>query len=264
VNVSWWCSARGQVWDGSWQAYPGVWIFVVIVGALFWRWRVSSAAAAPAWRRLAFPIALVLLELALDWPAGPLGAGYFAWVHALQFLALAMVVPPLLLLGLDRSRVERSLARSEWAARLVARVTQPLLALITFAATMVMTHLPIVVDTLMATQFGAFTLDFLWLGIALQFWWPVIMRLPERPHFPPLLRMLYLFFGTQPHLYIAMWLLSADYPAYGTYELAPRVWNLSAVSDQQIAGGIMLVFGATYVLGVISVVFFQWMGREQA
>jgi cytochrome c oxidase assembly factor CtaG len=116
----------------------------------------------------------------------------------------------------------------------------------------------------MATQIGAFALDLAWFVVGLIFWWPVIIRVPERAHFPPLVQMLYVFFGTQPHLYIAMWLLAADYPSYGTYELAPRITSLSAITDQQIAGALMLAFGATYVLGVISVLFFRWMARETA
>jgi cytochrome c oxidase assembly factor CtaG len=270
----WWCSARGIPWDGSWQAYPGVWLFSIAIGVLFWRIRsrdplppsipsVRSAPSAPWWRRAAIPAGTLLLWITLDWPLGPLGTGYLASVHSAQFLLLAMVVPPVLLLGVDRRRIEDALSRHPRLARAVGAVTQPLVAIVAFAVTMVLTHLPAVVDALMATQVGAFALDVAWFGSGLLFWWPVIVRVPERSHFPPLMRMLYLFFGTQPHLYIAMWLLSADFPAYATYELAPRVIALSAVTDQQIAGALMLAFGATYVIGVISVMFFQWSGSHR-
>jgi cytochrome c oxidase assembly factor CtaG len=267
MNVQWWCSARGMPWDGSWQAYPGVWLFVIAVGALFWslRKRSEGQTVKPSNRQtLFFPAALLALWLTLDWPVGPLGAGYLAWIHSVQFLMLAMVVPPLLLLGLDRARIASLLARHAAFEASLRRVTQPLFAIVLFGVTMVLTHLPNIVDTLMATQPGAFALDFAWLVVGLIFWWPVIIRVPARPHFPPLVQMLYVFFGTQPHLYIAMWLLGADYPSYGTYELAPRITSLSAITDQQIAGALMLAFGATYVLGVITVLFFRWMQRETA
>ena len=265
--MQWWCSARGAPWDGSWQAYPGVWLFVIAVAAAFWTVRKPSdgQTVKPSnGQRLLLPLAVLLLWLTLDWPLGPLGAGYLAWIHSVQFLMLAMVVPPLLLLGVDRDRIRALLAarpRLEWTVR---RLTQPLFAMILFAVTMVLSHLPRIVDSLMATQVGAFALDLAWLAAGLVFWWPVIVRVPERAHFPPLVQMLYLFFGTQPHLYIAMWLLGADYPSYGTYELAPRITSLSAITDQQIAGALMLGFGATYVLGVITVLFFRRMARETA
>ena len=264
MNVQWWCSARGMPWDGSWQAYPGVWLFVIAVGAAFWPLRASNPSNPQTFKRFAFPASLIALWLTLDWPIGPLGAGYLAWIHSVQFLMLAMVVPPLLLLGLDRARIASLLSRHAVFESLVRRVTQPLFAIVLFGVTMVLTHLPNIVDTLMATQPGAFALDLGWLVVGLIFWWPVIIRVPARPHFPPLVQMLYVFFGTQPHLYIAMWLLGADYPSYGTYELAPRITSLSAITDQQIAGALMLAFGATYVLGVITVLFFRWMQRETA
>jgi cytochrome c oxidase assembly factor CtaG len=207
---------------------------------------------------------VLLLWTTLDWPVGPLGTGYLASVHSAQFLMLAMVIPPLLLLGVDRARLVEALGRHPQTARALGTVTQPLFAVVAFAVTMVMTHLPRVVDVLMASQAGAFALDLAWFGAGLVFWWPVIVRVPERTHFPPLMRMLYLFFGTQPHLYIAMWLLSADFPAYATYELAPRVVALSAITDQQIAGALMLGFGATYIIGVITVMFFRWSSSHRA
>lgn len=291
MNVQWWCSARGEPWDGSWQAYPGVWLFVLAIGALFWPLRlrtdrqtvnpsngqtVNPSARQPVnpstsqtvnpspVRVAAFPLGLLLLWLTLDWPVGPLGAGYLAWVHSVQFLMLAMVIPPVLLLGLDRAGIAAMLDRRPLLALVVRKLTQPLLAMILFAVTMVLTHLPALVDAFMATQAGAFALDFAWLAAGLVFWWPVIIRVPERRHFPPLMQMLYLFFGTQPHLYIAMWLLGAEYPSYGTYELAPRVTSLAALTDQQIAGALMLAFGATYILGAITVLYFRWQGREEA
>ena len=276
MNVQWWCSARGAPWDGSWQAYPGVWLFVLVVGAVFWSLRVkrsnrqtvkpsNAETLKPSnLQTLSLPLSLLLLWLTLDWPVGPLGAGYLAWVHSVQFLMLAMIVPPLLLLGLDRERIASLLARHQIVGGIMRRLTQPLIAIILFAVTMVLTHLPPIVDALMASQLGAFVLDVGWFAVGLVFWWPVIVRVPERAHFPPLMQMLYLFFGTQPHLYIAMWLLAADYPSYGTYELAPRITPVSAITDQQIAGALMLGFGATYVLGVITVLFFRRMVRETA
>ena len=263
MNVQWWCSARGAPWDGSWQAYPGVWLFVIAVGALFWNLRTQHPSPRIG-KIYAYPLSLILLWLTLDWPVGPLGAGYLAWVHSVQFLMLAMIVPPLLLVGLDRERVASFLARHRVFDAIMRRLTQPLFAIILFAVTMVLTHLPRIVDALMVSQLGAFLLDVAWLAVGLIFWWPVVIRIPERTHFPPLVQILYLFFGTQPHLYIAMWLLAADYPAYGTYELAPRITSVSALIDQQIAGALMLGFGATYVLGVITVLFFRRMAREAA
>jgi cytochrome c oxidase assembly factor CtaG len=256
----WWCSARGVPWDGSWQPYPGVWLFTILFAAAMWEVRPRGPLQ---WRHAAILSGAMLLWTMLDWPIGPLGAGYLVSVHTGQFLLLAMVIPPLALLGVDRSKLVVMLERRPRLLRVVVFLTQPLFAIVVFAVTMVLTHLPPVVDGLMSSQAGAFVLDVLWLVAGLVFWWPVIVRVPERAHFPPLMQMLYLFFGTQPHLLIAMWLLAADFPVYATYELAPRATSLSAVIDQQIAGALMLGFGATYVLGAITVLFFRWTAQQR-
>jgi cytochrome c oxidase assembly factor CtaG len=63
-----------------------------------------------------------------------------------------------------------------------------------------------------------------------------------------------------------MYLLLARFPVYSTYELAPPMSGISKLTDQDLAGGLMLLGGAAIVLGAISVVFFRWqaeMEREE-
>lgn len=258
--MQWWCSATGEPWTWSPQAYPGVWIFVALAAWVSWRvLRATEAAAAP---RAAAIAGLALLWITLDWPVGPLGTGYLASVHALQFISLAMVVPPLLLRALPPTRVDAALAARPTLAGVLATLTQPLVAAVLFTLVMVVTHVPRVVDAVMRFQLGAFLLDVAWLASGLLFWWPVVVRRPELPGFNPILRILYVFLGTQAHLFIAMWLLLADFPVYATYELAPRVTSLSALQDQQLAGGFMIGVAEPIVFAAIAMIFFRW-AREQ-
>jgi cytochrome c oxidase assembly factor CtaG len=241
---------------------------VIALGAAYARWskpldpdaRGNSVSTA---RRIGGWVAVVLVWMTLDWPGGPLGTGYLASVHAAQFLVLAMLAPPLLLRGVDPGRVRALLERNGIAANIIKVATKPLLVMVAFTIVMLATHTPGVVDSLMRTQLGAFVLDSAWFLSGLAFWWPVVIDVPVREHFGPPMRMLYLFAGTQAHLYLAMWLLLADLPVYGIYELAPRVTALSALEDQQVAGGLLLTIGGTYVLAVISVVFFRWFAEPQ-
>ena len=249
-GVQWWCSARGTPWIWSWQAYPGIWL-------------VTVAAGAAVRRRPPALVGGLLLWAALDWPLGPLGTGYLASAHAVQFIVLAMVVPPLLLLGVDREAVNRWLPRHPGYRRLAAVTTQPLLAAIAFTIVMGATHVPWVVDTLMARQVGTMALDLSWLGAGLVFWWPVVVGTPARGWFHPLAQLLYLFAGTQAHLLIAMWLLTAEFPLYATYELAPRVVRLSALDDQRLAGAIMIAVTEPLILTIIGVIFFRWVARSE-
>jgi putative membrane protein/putative copper resistance protein D len=266
MNVQWWCSARGAPWHWRWQPYPGVWLAVLALGLAYAHWSRPAATGAHDFatsraRRIGGWIGVALIWMALDWPGGPLGTGYLASVHAAQFLVLAMVAPPLILRGVDGDRVHALIARNGAAAKIIRAVTTPLFAMIMFTLVMLGTHAVLVVDTLMRTQLGAFALDIAWFLSGLAFWWPVVIDVPVREHFGPPMRMLYLFAGTQAHLYLSMWLLLAEYPAYGIFELAPRVTGLSALEDQQVAGGLLLTIGGTYVLAVISVLFFRWFAE---
>lgn len=262
LQIQWWCSARGTLWTWAWQAYPGVWLFVAAAAAAVWRLMDSASRAIRSWRSGVLVGTVLLLWITLDWPVGPLGAGYLMWVHAVQFLMLAMIVPPLLLVGLGPEGARRLVAGR--AGPFLRSATQPLIAMLFFSAVMILTHLPAVVDGLMKLQLGAFALDAAWLLSGLLFWWPVILPEPARPGFVPLLQMVYLFFGTQPHLYIAMWLLLGDFPRYATYELAPRVSGLSALQDQAVGGALMLVITLPIVFGVLTAIFVRWVRREGA
>ena len=42
------------------------------------------------------------------------------------------------------------------------------------------------------------------------------------------------------------------------------MWGLTAVEDQQLAGGLMKLMGSLIYWGLIAVVFFRWYAREQA
>lgn len=258
-DVRWWCSAVNEPWTGAWRAYPGVWLFTAVVA-----WAAWPRHGRPAGRATS-AAGLALLWLALDWPLGALGASYLATAHAVQFFLLAMVVPPLLLRGVAPTlgaTIGATLARRPAAARLLRAVTHPVGAMVAFTAVMVATHVPAVVDTLMRSPSGAFALDAAWFASGLAFWWPVICPTPARPRFGPPLRMLYLFFGTLAHLFIAMWLLLAEFPVYATYELAPPTGWVSPLVDQQLAGGVLLLVAGPYVLGVITLIFFRWFARE--
>ncbi|NIQ59207.1 MAG: hypothetical protein GWN71_42040, partial [Gammaproteobacteria bacterium] len=164
-----------------------VWAAMLALAWTGWRaWRSADADLARSrvgrrWRIAAFALGTIVLWAALDWPIGPLAAGYLASVHMAQFLIIALIVPPALLFGLppaDRPPNSRPSLRA--GLRLV---THPLVAILLFNLVVVATHLPEVVDRSMRTQLGSFAIDVSWLLAGLILWWPVIRRFPERPGF---------------------------------------------------------------------------------
>ena len=258
MNVQWWCSAGSQAWTWAWQWYPGVHLLLAVVAVLYWR--ASRAPETPRRARLAGWIGFAALWFALDWPLGPLAAGYLASAHAVQFLIVALVAPPLMLIG-ARTGIAQRFPRD---SRLFAALLHPLSAAIAFNIAIIVTHVPRVNDTLMVSQLGAFAIDAAWLVGGLWFWWPITVPVPARPLFAVPFRMLYLFLGSIVHTGIAIVMLVRNHPMYGVYELAPRATGLSALDDLKIAGGVMELGGLAIIFGVLGVMFFRWSGGTGA
>jgi putative membrane protein len=150
-------------------------------------------------------------------------------------------------------------------------VTSPLAALLILSATVVVTHLPGVVDALMASQVGSFAIDMAWFAAGIIFWWPVISPVPFRARFTQPVMIGYLILGimfSPVTIALVSVLVFNQQPLYATYELAPRVSSLSALADHQVAGLLMSVGGSAITLLAITVLFFQWVksfeGRAQA
>lgn len=267
--MQWWCSAsQGVAWSWTWQAYPGVWLFIALIAVAYGLHirRADSAAGQTRPHRSQkvafFAAGLFSLWLALDWPLAPLGSGYLASVHMARYLLIALVAPPLLLLGMPGDSFERLKHRPRLLA-ILEDVTQPLVAFFIFNVVISVTHWPSLVDWLMATQLGSFVLDIAWLVAGLVFWWPLVSPVPERPNFTHVWKLGYLGLNgiiIRPAFFI---LLFSKFPAYATYELAPPIGGTSPVSDQQLAAGIMKLGTAWAMVVAMAFVFAAWVRASQ-
>ena len=161
--MSFWCSATGQPWTWEWRAYPGIWLFVLLLAAGMWAWNRAGARAASKHIRPMHPVflgGLIVLWLSLDWPIGALGAGHLASVHMLQFLMMALIAPPMLLLGPSPEALAL-LDRPGRIMSLVRRLVAPLPAFALFSVIVLVTHLPPLVDVLIRPALGpAASFDF--------------------------------------------------------------------------------------------------------
>lgn len=268
--MTWWCSAQGIPWEWSWRPYPGVWLFIALgvagyIAALR-RWKpdplVGDAKTVGVSHLASFSAGILVLWIAADWPIGPLGAGYLVSLHAVRFLMFALVAPPLLLRGVPRW-VLRGMLRARWTWMFARFLSRPLPAFVVFNLVMLGTHLPTVVDTLGTSQLGSFGIDMAWLLSGIVFWWPVMGRLPELHPLSYPARILYLILNVFIPTVPAAFLTFADYPIYALYELAPPVGDISAATDQQLAGLTMKLVGGLIIFSTASVLFFRWQRQEE-
>jgi putative membrane protein len=263
--MQWWCSAQGIPWTWAWRPYLGVWLLVALAAVAYRRiLRRTPAPPHPEsremrqWRVAAGVAGIAGLWLLLDWPIGTLGTGYLASVHTVQFLGLALTLPPMLLFGLppgwETERGPRTTAT-------LTRLTQPLTAFVGFTVIVFLTHLPPVVDALMVTQAGSFVLDLAWLLGGLAFWWPVVRRWPE-PGLGPAARLAYVLGGTFARMGIGMFMALAPFPLYRVFELAPPVYHIDAFEDQQRAGGLMMFGDVLVGLIAVAILLYVWQREE--
>jgi cytochrome c oxidase assembly factor CtaG len=215
----------------------------------------------PRINSLYFGLGLLCIWLALETPIDVLSDSYLDSVHMFQHVLLGVVAPPLLLLGLNREMVGVLLRLPGLRA-----ITEPVPAQVIAAVVMIAWHLPPLYDaTLYSEWLHVFEhLSFIAGGVI--FWWPVIDGTGShcRWRLSPMGQLLYLFIGTFPQDGVALALQFSRTPFYEFYTHVPRIVpSLDPVTDQTVAGAVLMLFGkSSYFIGAV-VVFMRWFSAEQ-
>ena len=253
----------------SWHVHPDVWL---LLGGIWAAYLVAVRRHAPASpregagrrRRLVlFSSGMAVLWLASTWPLHDLAEGSLYSAHMLQHLAYTLVAAPLIIAGVP-AWIWRDLLRPRVVGAVFGFLTRPVVALIAFNGLLLFTHWPELVDASVASEWTHFGLHVLIVGSAILMWWPVMSPLPERPALTPPAQMLYLFLQSLAPTIPASFLTFGHTLLYPVYATFPRVWGISALDDQLIAGLLMKIGGGLILWGFITVIFFNWHAREQS
>jgi putative membrane protein len=247
-----------------WRWRPDVWLLVIV---LYGGYRYAIAALRPAdlprrravtrQQHLCYATGVAILWLATDGPLDTIGEAYLLSVHMVQFLALTLVVPPLLLLGTPDWLLRRMLTRPA-VDRVVAPLTRPIVAIIVFNAVIAVSHWPPVVDLYLRSELFHLAMHIAWVATALAWWWPVLSPLPERPHLSTPLRMGYLFLLSVMPTVPASFLTFGRTPLYDAYARAAPLVGVAPMTDQRIAGLLMKIAGGLWIWAIIAALFFRW------
>jgi putative membrane protein len=250
-----------NVW--RFRAHPEVWLLVVsLVGCYVYTVRVIGprlvGRGQPVVTRkqiLCFVAGILLLWVASDWPIHDIGENNLYSVHMLQHMTLSYFAPPLLLL-----------ATPEWLIRLLigdARVyaavrwlTKPVVAAVIFNLVIMVIHIPPLVNDAVSNGPLHYSMHSVLVLASLLMWMPVCGPLPEA-RLSPGGKILYLFAQSFVPTVPAAWLIFADGVVYKAYDHLPRVFGVSVVDDQQIAGVLMKIGGSLFLWTLCTVLFFN-------
>jgi putative membrane protein len=235
-----------------------------------WDWEPSVVAGCAAlaigyvalvrkrgWNRAPYFLAgVLLLLLDLVSPIDAMADQYLFSAHIVQHFLLALVIPPLLLLGTPIFELGR-------LNRLECVLGQPPVSWLLGVGTMLVWHIPALFNAALANdRLHVFQhLSFLVTGTI--FWWPILGPLQKR-HLPALGTVSYLFSACVSCSLLGAFLTFGPVGLYPAYLNSPvHIWGLDPKSDQQLGGLLMWVPGCFVYLSAILSSVMRWYGAER-
>ncbi len=192
-------------------------------------------------------------SMALIWavsitPIETISLGYLLSVHLIQNVVLAEWAPLLFVLAIPPS-----------LAALLPRVP-PVPALALWVVNYGVWHLPWIYDAALRHQHTLLHLEHaLYFGTGVLLWWPIVhgsLRSGAKAA--------YLFAAFLLASPIGLMMALVPEPIYDFYEDAPRLWGLSPILDQQIAGVSMAGAEAIVFFAVFAYFFARFFSEQDA
>jgi putative membrane protein len=263
-------------WHG-WSIQPPL-AYVVVAAMLYWvggRRYSRAARTRERWREGAFTLGLITILLALESPVDTYADRLF-WVHMCQHVLLLTVAPPLILLGRPwprmwlglpvqlRTTIGRTLAKARWTSGL-RTLARPWPAWLLFNATLIGWHIPAAYDLTLRSQTVHDLEHAMFFFTGLLFWAHVIEPGPLRSRLTWPARVGYLVGAMVVGWMLAITLVLVSHPIYAPYAaLVHRPGGISALTDQQLAAGVMwvpgsLAYGLTLFVGV-----YRWLDPQRS
>lgn len=253
---------------GDWTWEPTVIVGLLVLCAVYaLAWRrgplragddVSPWLPGPSWRVVMFGAGIATMVLALLSPIDKGGDEYLFLIHMVQHLLLMMIAPPLVLLGIA-GFTPPAPDRYAGVRRLWTAITRPWPAVLIFNAILLVWHIPQLYDTTLTVEpvHVLEHLTFIFAGFVL--WWPVVdpIRNEGAHRVTALQKVAMLTISGVPSTILGLIFSLGSHAFYDFYVRAPRLWGLSPVADQQIAGAFMFGLGNVIFFVAISIVFLR-------
>jgi cytochrome c oxidase assembly factor CtaG len=258
-------------------ALAGVFTYLYALGGRRASLRSVSATRRRSWERLlrsgSFYAGVAAVVIALEPPVDQLSQRFF-FVHMAQHLLLMMVGAPLIVLGAPWSRSWRplpigfrrpvartvALSRALRPVRAAAHwIASPVPAFVLFTTDLAVWHVPQAYDLTLSSPAVHYAehVSFLLLGIV--FWAQIIDSPPLRSRLDYPGRVAFAVLGGVASWILAVLLALAPHPLYAY----PGHGQVSALTDQQLAGGMMWGPGSIPLAVYVFYGLYRWLGEEE-
>lgn len=208
----------------------------------------------PVWRQVCFGSGLVLAAFVLFNPWGYL-AEELVIAHMVEHLIIGDFASLLIVLGLTRSILQPVLALP-YVGRLEV-LANPLVAFPLWLVNLYVWHVPLLYDAAYGGALIHGVEHAMFLGFGVLMWMPVFGPLPKPAWFGPGARVVYVVVVRFGAAVLGNFLMWSQVTLYGNYAAGQAKWGLTAVTDQSVAGVIMMIEGTFLVLGVLAWTFFE-------
>ena len=249
----------------SWNFDPLELCGIALVAALYWRRaRTLAARGRPVPRRrwLPFAAGLFTILVALASPIDTIGESRLFSVHMLQHLLLGDLGALLLVLGLD-GRLLRPLLRVRVVHRLRV-LAHPLVAFPLWAVDFSLWHVPVFFDAALGNDAIHALQHILFVSLGMLMWAALLEPLPGPAWFSAPWKIPYVLGMWLVMLVLSQIFIWSSHPFYPPYVHDPRLWGMTALSDQKAGGGVMLVESAFTMLPALVWVLLQVFRESEA
>lgn len=254
--------AESAVDPMAFRWHPEVWLLVIsLTGAYVYMVRVIGPNAVPKGQSpvsrfnvISFVLAMVMLWFASGWPIHDIGEEYLYSAHMLQHMMLSFFMAPLALMATP-TWLARILFGDGRLYRGIKWFSMPVVAGVLFNATVAFIHVPLIVNESVVNGPLHYGLHVLVVVAGLLMWMPVCGPIPEF-RMGVAGTMVYLFLQSVLPTVPAAWLTFAEDVVYKAYDVPTRLWGISVIDDQQLAGAVMKTAGGIFLWAIIIYLFF--------
>jgi putative membrane protein len=246
--------------------------FVLVPLALFagiYVWRFAQARkeaggrGAGALQAVAFAGGMFALLAALVSPLDGLGEDYLFSAHMVQHVLLGDIAPLLILLALSRVIMRPATRRLTRLERRLGVLATPGAGLVAWLVLMYLWHIPALYDAAVEHPLVHLLehVSFFAAGVAL--WWPLIQPVPMRRRLTGLQPVAYIGTAKAGLAALGIFLTWSTTALYPYYESTPRIWGLTPVEDQNVAGVIMMVEQSVTLVIVLVALFVRMLQESE-